>query len=309
MSHPTDRTLPTLSVAVCSAGRAALVAGCVAHLVSSQHLLDGDEVIVVLNGDGRGAARRRLEPPPTGVRVVDEARPGLSRARNRALDEAVGDIVVFVDDDARPHDGWLDAWRTAFAAPDPPAAAGGPVELVWPGAHPPWWYDRRFDPYYSALDLGPTPDAVTDLPPTSRAFGANFAVRRAAALDLGGFDLRFGRGGTVLDGGEESDLLDRLDQRGERVGWVAAARVGHLVGPERAHFSWVLRRAHSQGVADAAFGADSPSLPRLLASGWGALLSTWWREPERRRTAAGADLVRRARDLGRHRGAPLDPPG
>lgn len=43
------------------------------------------------------------------VRVVHEPRPGLSRARNVALQHAVGDYLLFTDPDARPEAGWVRA--------------------------------------------------------------------------------------------------------------------------------------------------------------------------------------------------------
>jgi GT2 family glycosyltransferase len=257
-------------------------------------------LLVVLNGDGRAEARTNLDGAGAPLRIVEQTEAGLSRARNRALEESTADVVVFLDDDARPAAGWLDRWREAFA-PRALAAAGGPIELGWPSGRAPRWYHPTLDPYWSALDLGRDPGAAEEQPARARAFGANLAVDRQIALDLGGFDTRFGRGGTVADGGEESDLLLRLDRRGDSVGWVPAARVTHLVGEERSRLRWLVRRAHAQGVADRAFGALRPPATAPYLSGWATVTRAAIRAPRRVRATIAVDLARRARLLGRRR--------
>ncbi|PRC51727.1 glycosyl transferase family 2, partial [Mycobacterium sp. ITM-2017-0098] len=54
------------------------------------------EIIVVDNAGATDATRRYVESlDDPRIRVVDEPRPGLSRARNTGLSAATGEVVAF----------------------------------------------------------------------------------------------------------------------------------------------------------------------------------------------------------------------
>jgi len=63
------------------------------------------DVLVVDNGSSASGVRAIAQR--WGARCVVEPRPGLSRARNRGAREARGELVAYLDDDARPEPGWL----------------------------------------------------------------------------------------------------------------------------------------------------------------------------------------------------------
>jgi glycosyltransferase involved in cell wall biosynthesis len=48
------------------------------------------------------------------VRFVTERRQGLAHARNRAVTEFRGDVLLFTDDDVRLEPGWLAAYQDAI---------------------------------------------------------------------------------------------------------------------------------------------------------------------------------------------------
>jgi GT2 family glycosyltransferase len=297
---------PSLSVIVCSAGRPDLLDGCVDMLLALEGWTAHDEVVVVLNGAERAAARARVAarlhaPLAVTVRVEELGRAGLSAARNCGAGVAGGDVLVYLDDDARPTPDWLSAWRDAFAVDRELAAAGGPIESRWPD-RPPRWFDPRLSAYWSELDHR-DPSSVVDAPVALRGFGANLGVRAAALRSVGGFDERLGRGSPV-PGGEETDVLGRLDDAGRSIGWVAGARVRHLVGPDRTRLIWLLRRAHEQGRIDRALGAPPVASHRVVTSGWRALIRDLRREPGDWRRHLAVDLARRTRLAGRSRPIP-----
>ena len=47
----------------------------------------------------RSSAEGAEEPEAVGLRYVVESRPGVAAVRNRALDEATGRLLLFIDDD------------------------------------------------------------------------------------------------------------------------------------------------------------------------------------------------------------------
>src|SRR5438045_2617465 len=111
---------PSASVVVCSYNDAPTLRDCLDGL-AEQTYLDYD-VIVVDDGstDGTGAIARDYD-----VRVIETENHGLSRARNTGLDAATGDIVAFVDGDARADPDWLSFLAARFAGSED-AAVGRP---------------------------------------------------------------------------------------------------------------------------------------------------------------------------------------
>lgn len=98
---------------VATLGRPDTLARCLESLLSHDHL--PSEVLVV-DGDeaGSGAAVvDALAGSSVPVRYLKSPR-GLTRQRNRGLDVACGDVVVFIDDDARLRPGALRALLAAY---------------------------------------------------------------------------------------------------------------------------------------------------------------------------------------------------
>ena len=116
---------PPASVIVCTQDRPDEIVPCVEALLAA----GADEVVVVDNGSGAPLGL------PDGVKLVREPVAGLSRARNTGAEAATHDVLVYLDDDARPAPGWLEHLRDAFAD-DAVMVAGGPIHgLLAAGAH------------------------------------------------------------------------------------------------------------------------------------------------------------------------------
>src|SRR3954467_4370833 len=62
----------------------------------------------------------------TGVRNVIEPNRNPATRRNRAVSEAAGEILAFIDDDAIADAGWLATAVAHFAAPARGVPIGGP---------------------------------------------------------------------------------------------------------------------------------------------------------------------------------------
>ncbi|MEM7340055.1 MAG: glycosyltransferase [Actinomycetota bacterium] len=161
------------------------------------------------------------------IRYVHEPAPGLTAARNRALDEAAGDVVVFIDDDERAGPGWPGGLLTMMA--DTGAhLVGGPVETAFVGTPPAWAVDGGFfereRPVHGARM------------PWLRS--GNLAVDRAAVAGAGlRFDPAFG-----LSGGEDVAFTRGAAEAGLELRWCDRAPVTEDVGPERTTVGWVMRR-------------------------------------------------------------------
>jgi glycosyltransferase involved in cell wall biosynthesis len=242
------------SVIVCTRDRPDEAVACAEACVAHGVLADGGELIVVDNGETPLTA-----PLPAGVRLVREPAAGLSRARNAGAAAAANDILVYLDDDARPGPGWIESLRDAFTD-DRVAIAGGPIAALWPAERPAGWPPVGLESFFSVLGLG---DADQDFPGRAEVYGANWAIRRDALAAVGGFDVRLGAGEGGALGGEEFMVASLVHARGLGVGrYIAAAAVGHRIEPARIDESYMLLRAFRNGAETARYreglGAPAP---------------------------------------------------
>ena len=217
-------------------------------IAQAEEQLPAVEVGIVVVDNDAGASARSV--PALGnprVRYVVEPEPGIAAARNRALDEAAGsDLLVFIDDDERPHPGWL-AHLLATHQRTGAALVAGAVVSAFP--HEPDAYLRAGDffrrrrlPTGTPLTVAATNNLLLDL----------HVVRR---LDLR-FDPRFG-----LSGGEDTLFTRRLGRSGAGMVWCDEAVVTDAVPAARLTRSWVLARALSSGNSVA-------RVELALAAGW-----------------------------------------
>ena len=215
---------------------------------------DRFDVLVVDNGstDGTGAwLVDWAQADPERRRVVPEPVAGLSRARNRGVAEATGDVVLFLDDDALAPRGWVAAHLAAYRRDPATTAVGGPVVLTWPDGRP-HWLTPGLEHWYSALDHG---DDAGPFPQPDGPYGANMSVRRSALDEAGGFAERLGRRGRSLLSGEEAELWQRLWASGGTIVYDPATLVLHRVAATRSTRRWLIRRGWGQGRSNARLGA------------------------------------------------------
>lgn len=256
------------------------------------------ELLVVDNDEEPSAAEQVAAFLDSRVRYVHEPRPGIAAARNRGLDETRDrDVVVFIDDDERPCQGWLDHLldaQTRFHA----QAVAGPVSSE---------FESELDPW---LRLGGYFDRLT--PPTGveREVAAtnNLLLERRFVEEAGlRFDEKFG-----LSGGSDSVFTRQLRGAGGRLVWCAEAVVIDQVPASRANRSWVVRRSFRMGNTEARAKiyvagnhltalkerglAAGRGTARLLAGATGfglgmATFSTKLRSRGARRAARGAGML------------------
>ena len=214
--------------------------------------------VVVIDNSSNGDLARDLAASshsPLILHAVHEPDMGLSIARNRALRESKGDIIVWLDDDACPRAGWLDAIARPFAHPSV-AVVGGPVVIQRPGGQRPTWLPAEMNSYYSEVDHGPI---SLQLDSSRYLVGTNLAMRKDLAIALGGFDSSYGHSGSRLGGNEETQLVERMRADGHEVWYSSDAVVDHMIDEERWTRRWLLRRVAAQGDADARAGRALPS--------------------------------------------------
>lgn len=220
----------SLTVAVCTHNRAQPLATTLAGIAALERPTTRWELLVVDNAstDGTPALLERDDWRPAGaaVRAVREDALGVANARNRAMREAAGDYVVFIDDDESPDPQWLVAYERAIRAWQPDAL-GGPIDVQFVDGERPAWLTDELLGFLGKLDHGPAPVALTG--PGTPIFTGNSAFRKAAVDKLGMFDAALGRRGQANEGGEDVDLYRRMAAAGCTMRWVPDARIYHRI--------------------------------------------------------------------------------
>lgn len=237
------------SVVVCTHNRADLCAGCLEHLVRQDLSPREYEILVIDNRsiDDTRAVVRRYGRNARGVpvRYCYEPELGLSASRNAGMEAARGEIIAFIDDDARAAPGWLRCLRETYARYGADVV-GGRVELSFPHGRPEW-LTGDLEGWLSGLDLGDRPRPVCY---PAFLVGANISFRTEWLGMMGGFDTGLGRKGRALSSGEECELHWRMERAGARVYYSPGAMVTHLVAPERLKRGWFIRRWYHGGRAE-----------------------------------------------------------
>ena len=214
------------------------------EVLKQQHF--GDELIVVVD---HNEALLDLCRASFGGCVVtsNHHTPGLSGARNTALDQARGSLIAFVDDDAVPLDGWLDALRAPYAD-EHIYGVGGLARPLWLGPRPRWFPDEfLWVVGCSHRGLPSSAQQVRNL------IGANMSFRKAAFDRIGGFAETMGRIGERPVGCEETEFSIRLSQaKADAILlYEPGAEVEHHVARQRGSLSYFVRRCWSEGQSKA----------------------------------------------------------
>lgn len=210
------------------------------------------EIVVVDNGctDETPSllADAHWRPARVPVRVVREEQLGLSNARNRALREANGEYLLFIDDDETPDPQWLAAYEQAMLA-HAPDALGGRIEVLFEHGRQPAWLQEELLGFLGRLDHGA---ARWLTGPDTPFYGGNFAVRRDVFAKAGEFDPDLGRKGRINLGGEDTEFYRRLVSAGHTVRWVPEAVIHHRIRADKLRRSYFLELHYRQGKSEGA---------------------------------------------------------
>ena len=237
-----------ITVAICTYNRHEQLNGLLPRLLSDQTLpRDLYRIIIVDNSDETGARQsfsRQFSDLPS-VSIIESTPPGLSRARNVALEACATRYIAYLDDDASPKPEWLSAILRAFTTHDP-AVVAGPIYPVWPHARPEWLPDK----YVGCLTILDHGQSDRWLSRHEFAYGANMAFKTDVLRESGGFNVGLGRRGTNdLLSEEEIETQLAVRQRGHKTFYAAAAGVVHMVHANRLTRNYFRARMAWQAVS------------------------------------------------------------
>jgi glycosyltransferase involved in cell wall biosynthesis len=252
-----DKEQFEFTVAICTLNRRLLLERAAREVLAQLDAFPNGQLLIVDNGSADGTADyvSSLARNDPRVRLFVERRTGQYYARAAAIEQARGSALIFLDDDAVPQEGWLNALLRGLHSSSTVGVVGCGIDPAWETERPSWLSERLMreipviSPPYERVE-----SRFPCYPP-----GIALAMRLNGCAELYAAQPRrteypLGRKGTVSDGaryqllaGDDTDLCEIYARNGFRVIWSAAARVSHAVASERMQPSWYLRKFKSEG--------------------------------------------------------------
>lgn len=267
-----------VTVAVCTRDRSVDLACCLQSLLQMQQA--PLEVLVIDNAPRTDATQtlvQAIRQQHPQVRYVQEPRPGLDWARNRAILEAKGEILAFTDDDVMVDAHWVRSLSQVFAENPAVMAVTGlvvPAELETDAQvlfEMNGGFGKGFQPQWLHFPQGQGMH-WTNLGTGNLGTGANMAFRRAVFQQIGGFDPALDVG-TPTQGAGDLEMFFRVLKAGLPLVYEPRAMVRHR---HRREYAQLRAQLHNNGSVYAAFIRSAIAYPETAPSFLRLGLSWLW---------------------------------
>jgi GT2 family glycosyltransferase len=250
-----------VTVAIPTYNRADYLRQALAGIVTQQFPRDHFEVLVVDNNsrDHTQAVVAEFAAAHPAPRLLLETKQGLDFARNRAIAEAAGEIILFGDDDILVQPDWIAQMAAPFLADTARriGAVGGEVIPVFPDGLPEWVREWHA-PLAFRADAGP-------LEAPHSPMGANLAFPRWVFERLGPSHTALDRAAGNYFSGGDSEMIRRVRAAGLEVWFAPAAAVRHQMPAGRTTFRYARRHAFDSARSRVIDRAAQPGARGYLA--------------------------------------------
>ena len=179
------------------------------------------------------------------LKYVFEDTQGHVHARNKAVDESAGDLLLWTDDDVLVNDTWLPSYVSAAKAQPDVTFWGGNIRPVFLNRQPEW-IRQNWDIVkgcFAERDLGAE---AFSFDKQTLPYGANFAIRTQIQKS-NRYDDSLGRNEIAVVGEDELELFRKLIDLGHTGKWVPDSNVEHMIDSPRATPEFIARYFEGQG--------------------------------------------------------------
>jgi succinoglycan biosynthesis protein ExoM len=227
-----------ITICICTYKRSELLKRLLAKLGAQQSNDLFDYSIVIVDNDKLKSADQTVSTYASksqiSIRYYVEPEQNIALARNKAIENATGDFIAFIDDDEFPDNQWL---LNLYKAINHYQSDGilGPV-LPYFEIEPPGWvsrgrfFDRPMHPTGHVLGW------------TNTRTGNVLLKKKLFKKEQMRFDPTFG------SGGEDRDLFRRMIENGHTFIWCTEAPVFEIVPPNRWKRIILMKRALLRGI-------------------------------------------------------------
>ena len=221
---------PLVTVAVCTRDRAEQLKDCLSSLTKLAY--NNIEVLVIDNAPETDETKKLVQELFPDFRYVLEVRPGLDWARNRAIEEANGEIIAYTDDDVVVDPLWVDALEKVFQNDTGVMAVTGLVAPYEMDTHAQILFERYggfgrgIKRRWYQVDKVNQKGISFHFGAGQFGTGANMAYRKIVFEKIGVFDPALDVG-TVTNGGGDLEMFFRVLEEGYMLVYEPSALVWH----------------------------------------------------------------------------------
>lgn len=243
-----------ISVAICTWNRESLLQKTLSNLCDI--LLHSNlswELIIVNNNstdNTEEVIKRYKNSLP--IKYAFEPKPGLSNARNKAVEKADGDYIVWIDDDVLVESNWLSSYIEAFSRHPEAVVFGGPISPWFEGNPPKWLLDgwQYIQSSYAIRDLGQKEFSFNSTNTSLFPYGANFAIKTNVQKQYS-YNPELGLKAGKIIVGEETVMIQNILDSGNTGWWVPDAKVKHWLPSDRQTLIYLRRYYVGTGQTEA----------------------------------------------------------
>lgn len=254
-----------LTIAICTLNRAESLRQTVDSLAAMQVPSDLTWEIIIVNNNSTDHTDDIIDQyrDQLPLRREFEVERGHSNARNRAIDAARGEYIIWTDDDVVVRADWLSAYAAAFRRWPEAAVFGGRIIPRYEEPAVKWVVDSEpvVHGAFAIRDFG------NEIEPLSIAdnripYGANFAIRTKDQRAFR-YDPTLGLAPDRRRYYDEVDVITRLLKSGAKGYWIPEAVVEHRIGQEKQTIRYLTEYYVSVGETEA-FRTARASFPARL---------------------------------------------
>ena len=240
-----------ISLIVCSYNREKYIYEALSRIAKNDYPTEDYEIVMVNNNSTDNTAneckRFAKDYPQAPYHYFMETKQGLSHARNRGIDEAKGDIIVFLDDDSMVEPDYLKELDKAMKAHSDAMAYGGKITPRFENGETPKWICKWTYSWVSAIDMG---NEVKLFERNAFPIGANMGFRKECLDKVGKFNPDLGRSKKNLMGGEEKDIFNRVKAEGMKIYYFPTIALHHVIPPSRTTPEYIKRMGYGVGLSE-----------------------------------------------------------
>jgi len=185
--------------------------------------------------------------PQVNFRYFVEKNQGLSYARNRGIDEAKGEMLIFLDDDAFVGKNYLEKLTEYLSLYPKMSAFGGKITPIFESGKTPAWFSSWSSSFISALDKGKNVKEFTGI---AYPIGANMGFYKKCVEKTGNFNVELGRKEKNLAGGEEKDLFNRFKENGLKIYYFPDIEAFHVIPENRTTYDYIKKLGLGVGASE-----------------------------------------------------------
>lgn len=214
----------------------------------SPHLYE----IILINNNSTDQTEEKCKAfqkdyPQVAFRYFIETNQGLSYARNRGIVEAIGGVLVFLDDDSFVNQEYLANLVQYLNKYPDMIAFGGEITPLFETGITPAWLSKWSYSWVSAINLG---NEVSLFAGGKYPIGANMGFKKEYFVNNGFFNTSLGRSKKNMMAGEEKDIFDRRNQTIEKIYYLPNLKVQHVIPENRTTKAYIRRLGEGIGMSE-----------------------------------------------------------